>query len=115
MSYETQLTCPVQRTIALMGDKWKILVFIALSDGSRRFGQIQRALDGVTAKVLTRQLRDLERDGFLMRTVFAEVPPRVEYELTELGRSFLPIVEQLKDWSAKHSDELMARHELISA
>jgi DNA-binding HxlR family transcriptional regulator len=115
MSYETQLTCPIQRTIALMGDKWKILVFIALSAGPMRFGHIQRALAGVTAKVLTRQLRDLERDGFLTRTVHAEVPPRVEYELTELGRSFLPIVDQLKDWAEAHATELMARHELVSA
>jgi DNA-binding HxlR family transcriptional regulator len=115
VSYETQLTCPVQRTIALVGDKWKILVFIVLSDGALRFGQIQRALEGITAKVLTRQLRDLEKDGFLIRTVHAEVPPRVEYELTDLGRSFLPIVRQLKDWSAAHADELMARHELMTA
>ena len=115
MSYETQLTCPIQRTIALMGDKWKILVFIALSAGPMRFGHIQRALAGVTAKVLTRQLRDLEKDGFLTRTVYAEVPPRVEYTLTDLGRSFLPIVEQLKDWAESHATELMARHELVSA
>jgi DNA-binding HxlR family transcriptional regulator len=115
MSYETQLTCPVHRTIALMGDKWKILVFTALSEGPLRFGQIQRALEGVTAKVLTRQLRDLEKDGFLTRTVHAEVPPRVEYALTDLGRSFLPVVRKLKDWAAAHADELMARHELISA
>src|ERR1700736_6242422 len=103
MSYDTQLTCPVQRTIALMGDKWKILVFLVLSDGTRRFGQIQRTLEGVTAKVLTRQLRDLERDGFLTRTVHAEIPPRVEYELTELGKSFWSIVQQLKYWSEAHA------------
>jgi DNA-binding HxlR family transcriptional regulator len=115
MSYDTQLTCPVQRTIALMGDKWKILVFLVLSDGTRRFGQIQRTLEGVTAKVLTRQLRDLERDGFLTRTVHAEIPPRVEYELTELGKSFLPIVQQLKDWSEAHAEEIGARRELVSA
>ncbi|HKW45298.1 MAG TPA: helix-turn-helix domain-containing protein [Candidatus Eremiobacteraceae bacterium] len=105
----------MQRTIALMGDKWKILVFLALSDGSKRFGQVQRTLEGVTAKVLTRQLRDLERDGFLTRAVHAEIPPRVEYELTDLGRSFLPIVHQLKDWSEAHADELGGRRELVSA
>jgi DNA-binding HxlR family transcriptional regulator len=111
VSYETHLACPVQRTIALVGDKWKILVFKALQHGALRFGQIQRHLEGVTPKVLTRQLRDLETDGFLTRKIYAEVPPRVEYELTDLGRGFLPVVEQLTTWAEAHATELMARRE----
>lgn len=111
MTYLTNLTCPIQRTIALIGDKWKILVIVTLSDGTKRFGELQRALDGITPKVLTRQLRDLERDGVVERVVYPQVPPRVDYSLTPLGRSLLPILDQLRDWATKNSSALLARHE----
>jgi len=110
MTYNTKLTCPIQQTIALIGDKWKIIVICTLSDGTKRFGELQRAMEGITPKVLTRQLRDLERDGILDRKVFPEVPPRVEYSLTPLGRSLLPILGQLHDWAVANSAALLARH-----
>jgi DNA-binding HxlR family transcriptional regulator len=109
MTYSTKLTCPIQRTIALIGDKWKIIVICTLKDGTMRFGEIQRAMDGITPKVLTRQLRDLERDGLIDREVFPQVPPRVEYSLTALGRSLLPILAQLHDWAVTNSTALLAR------
>ncbi|HXW76162.1 MAG TPA: helix-turn-helix domain-containing protein [Candidatus Eremiobacteraceae bacterium] len=109
MTYKTKLTCPIQQTIALIGDKWKILVICTLSDGKKRFGQLQRTLEGITPKVLTRQLRDLERDGLVERTVYPEVPPRVEYALTPLGTSLLPILGQLQEWATKNSAALLAR------
>lgn len=110
MTYRTRLSCPIQQTIALIGDKWKIIVICTLKDGTKRFGELQRALDGITPKVLTRQLRDLERDGIVQRTIFPEVPPRVEYTLTPLGRSLFPILDQLHEWAAKNSAALLARH-----
>jgi DNA-binding HxlR family transcriptional regulator len=110
LTYATKLTCPIQQTVALIGDKWKILVICTLRDGRKRFGELQRAMEGITPKVLTRQLRDLERDGLVDRTVYAEVPPRVEYELTDLGVSLLPILQQLHDWAERNSAALLARH-----
>jgi DNA-binding HxlR family transcriptional regulator len=110
MTYRTKLSCPIQQTIALIGDKWKIIVICTLAEGTKRFGELQRAMDGITPKVLTRQLRDLERDGLVQRTVFPEVPPRVEYALTTLGRSLLPILGQLHEWAVENSAALLARH-----
>jgi DNA-binding HxlR family transcriptional regulator len=111
MTYDTKLACPIQRTIALIGDKWKILVICTLRDGTKRFGELQRSMQGITPKVLTRQLRDLERDGIVEREVFAQVPPRVEYSLTPLGTSLLPILGQLHDWAVAHSSALLMSHE----
>lgn len=110
MTYSTKLTCPIQRTIALIGDKWKILVLCTLADGTKRFGELQRAMEGITPKVLTRQLRDLERDGLVARQVYPQVPPRVDYSLTPLGESLMPILGQLHDWAVKNSAALLAAH-----
>ena len=110
MTYSTKLTCPIQRTIALIGDKWKILVLCTLAPGTKRFGELQRAMEGITPKVLTRQLRDLERDGLVARQVFPQVPPRVDYSLTPLGESLMPILGQLHDWAVANSDALLASH-----
>jgi DNA-binding HxlR family transcriptional regulator len=110
MTYATKLTCPIQQTIALIGDKWKILVLCTLRDGTKRFGELQRALDGITPKVLTRQLRDLERDGLIARQIFPQVPPRVDYSLTPLGLSLMPILNQLHEWAVANSAALLASH-----
>ena len=87
----------------LLGGKWKIeiLYYIAVSD-IHRFGQLRRQLGEITESSLTKQLRELERDGFLHREVYGEVPPRVEYSLTELGRSFAPVLDLMLQWSAEH-------------
>ena len=110
MGYKTKLTCPIQRTVALISDKWKVLIICILADGTKRFGELQRAMEGITPTVLTRALRDLESDGLIKRTVFAEVPPRVEYSLVPLGESLLPILEQLHDWAEANADKLQNRH-----
>jgi DNA-binding HxlR family transcriptional regulator len=109
MGYKTKLTCPIQRTVALISDKWKVLIICILADGTKRFGELQRAMEGITPTVLTRALRDLESDGLIKRTVFAEVPPRVEYSLMPLGESLLPILEQLHDWAEANADKLQSR------
>nr|WP_325183738.1 helix-turn-helix domain-containing protein [uncultured Oscillibacter sp.] len=94
---------PMASVQAVLGGKWKILIlwYVALYR-VQRFGQLMRRLDGITQSSLTKQLRELERDGFLHREVYGEVPPRVEYSLTELGRSFAPVLDLMLQWSAEH-------------
>ena len=90
--------CPVETTLTLISDKWKVLILRDLLPGTRRFGELKRSLSGVSQKVLTAQLRQMEDSGLLTRTVYPEVPPRVEYTLTELGSSLRPVLEALRDW-----------------
>ena len=105
MAYRTRLECPVQRTVAMIADKYKILVLDQVSDGPKRFAELQRALSGITPKVLTRQVRDLERDGLVRRTVYPEIPPRVEYAMTDLGRSLQPVLDELFKWASQNKDK----------
>lgn len=102
-----KIVCPIMHTIAMVSDKWKVLILYQLRDGKRRFNELRRALQGVTQRVLTHQLRALESDGLVKRTIFPEVPPRVEYELTELGRTLIPVLDQFEQWARTHSTELM--------
>ena len=90
--------CPVETTLELIGDKWKVLIVRELLGGTRRFGELQRGIGHVSQKVLTSQLRAMEADGLVHREVFAEVPPRVEYSLTPLGRSLAPVMDALRAW-----------------
>lgn len=90
--------CPVERAIAVVGAKWTLLILHNLMAGPKRFGQLERVIPGASPKMLTSRLRDLEHLGLLTRTVFPEVPPRVEYELTEQGRSLKPIIDSLFIW-----------------
>lgn len=90
--------CPVETTLALIGDKWKPLILRDLLTGTKRFGELQKSVGHVSQKVLTSQLRAMEADGLVHREVFAEVPPRVEYSLTPLGRSLEPVIDALKVW-----------------
>ncbi len=98
-------------TIAMISDKWKVLIICKLRGGTMRFNELMRALQGVTQRVLTHQLRDLEADGLVARKVYAEVPPRVEYSLTELGRTIIPVIDQLEQWAEKHADEIKSARE----
>ncbi len=90
--------CDTEVILEVVGGKWKLLIVKYLLRGTHRFGALQRALPPITQRVLTRQLRELEADGLVRRTVYAEVPPRVEYALTDVGRSLGPIVEQMDRW-----------------
>lgn len=90
--------CPVETTLTLIGDKWKVLILRDLLPGTKRFGELKKSVGGVSQKVLTAQLRDMEASGLLTRTVYAEVPPRVEYTLTELGYSLKPILDAMGTW-----------------
>lgn len=90
--------CPVEATLQLIGNKWKVLILRELMDGKRRFGELKKSIGSVTQKVLTGNLREMEADGLLTRTVYAEVPPRVEYALTETGESLRPILTAMAHW-----------------
>ena len=90
--------CPVETTLTLIGDKWKVLILRDLLPGTKRFGELKKSIGSVSQKVLTAQLRDMEANGLVHREVFAEVPPRVEYSLTELGQSLKPILEAMQNW-----------------
>lgn len=94
--------CPVEVAVAVLGGSWKLTIVKHLLTGPHRFGELGRAVGPVTPRVLTRQLRDLESDGLVSRTVFAEVPPRVEYALTDLGETLRPAVGWLDAWGASY-------------
>jgi len=94
--------CPVEVTLEVIGGKWKAVILWHLTFKTLRFSQLQRRLSGVTQKMLTQQLRELERDQLVHRQVFAEVPPRVEYSLTDTGRTLQPLLQQMRDWGNDH-------------
>lgn len=90
--------CPMETTLTLIGDKWKVLILRDLMPGTKRFGELKKSIGNVSQKVLTAQLRAMEENGFVHRQVYAEVPPRVEYSLTDLGRSLKPILDSMWAW-----------------
>jgi DNA-binding HxlR family transcriptional regulator len=93
--------CPVETTIAAIGGRWKVLVIHHLLDGPRRFGELAKQLHGVSARTLTRQLRELEESGIVSRFVHQQIPPKVEYSLTALGRELQPVLFAMHDWGEK--------------
>ena len=103
--------CPTRLVLDRVGDKWTVLVIDALSDGPLRFTQLRDRIGGVAPKVLTQTLRTLERDGLLTRTVHAQVPPRVDYEVTELGRSLSGPLAALTDWAETHVGRILRARE----
>lgn len=98
--------CPVETTLTLIGDKWKVLILRDLLPGTKRFGELKKSIGGVSQKVLTAQLRDMEESGLVHRQVFAEVPPRVEYSLTALGQSLKPILDSMWAWGEGYQASL---------
>lgn len=98
--------CPVETTLTLIGDKWKVLILRDLMPETKRFGELKKSIGSVSQKVLTAQLRDMEENGLVHREVYAEVPPRVEYSLTELGRSLKPILDSMWSWGEGYKKQL---------
>ncbi|MEV6610355.1 helix-turn-helix domain-containing protein [Kutzneria sp. NPDC051319] len=101
-------TCPTRQVLATIAEKWAALVVSALADGPRRHGELMKTIRGASQKMLTQTLRKLERDGLLTRTVTPTVPVRVDYELTDLGRTLVPVLVAVKTWSETHIEEVMA-------
>lgn len=98
--------CPIRNVVAKIGDKWSGLVLFALVDGADRFNSLKSRVVGISQRMLTQTLRDLEREGYVNRTVFAEVPLRVEYELTDMGRGLIKPLYQLVSWADEHHQEI---------
>lgn len=99
---KTLPACPVETTLSLIGDKWKVLILRDLMPGTKRFGELKKSIGSVSQKVLTAQLRDMESNRLVTRTVYPEVPPRVEYSLTALGRSLKPILDAMWNWGESY-------------
>lgn len=97
--------CPVETTLMLIGDKWKVLILRDLMPGTKRFGELKKSIGSVSQKVLTAQLRNMEESGLVNRKVYAEVPPKVEYSLTELGKSLKPILDSMKNWGENYKTQ----------
>ena len=99
--------CPVATTVSLIGSKWKLLILRNLRIRSWRFNELKQDLDGISQKVLTDSLRSMEEDGIITRTVYAEVPPRVEYALSDLGESMRPIITAMAEWGTAYKESFL--------
>lgn len=98
--------CPVEVTLHLIGDKWKVLILRELMPGKKRFGELQKSISHVSQRMLTQQLKAMERDGLVNRVAYAEIPPRVEYSLTELGESLKPILDSMSIWGESYKKQI---------
>lgn len=96
--------CPVEATLSVVGGKWKVIILWRLVSGTKRFNDLQRSITQITRKMLTQQLRELESDGVIVRTVYPQVPPKVEYSLSEYGRTFIPVMQSMAQWGLVHRD-----------
>lgn len=94
--------CPVETTLLIISDKWKVLIIRDLLTGTKRFGELKKSVGNISQKVLTSNLRDMENKGVLKRTIYAEVPPKVEYTLTEVGYSLKPILKSMEEWGTHY-------------
>jgi DNA-binding HxlR family transcriptional regulator len=104
--------CPTRQVLDLIADKWTVLIIRRLANGTLRFAQLRRSVDGISQKVLTNTLRSLERDGILTRRIYASVPPKVEYSLTSLGRSLCDLVEGICEWAEANIEQVQAAREV---
>src|SRR5947209_12079357 len=100
---ERKTQCPAEVTLAVIGGRWKVLILYQLFQGVKRFSELQRALPRITQKMLTQQLREMEKDGIVQRTVYPQVPPKVEYRLTPLGETLKPVVGAMCRWGARQA------------
>ena len=102
--------CTVEAALEVIGGKWKLVILRHLLEGTKRFGELDKALTGITPRMLTRQLRELETDGLVLRTVYQQVPPKVEYSVTAVGESLRAITDQLEQWGRSYRERERAHH-----
>ncbi len=108
MSMQKKLPpCPVETTLMIIGDKWKVLILRDLIDGTKRFGELKKSIPSISQKVLTQQLRSMEEDSLVLRKVYAEVPPKVEYSLTETGHSLKIILDAMSMWGEQYKEKML--------
>nr|WP_321498486.1 helix-turn-helix domain-containing protein [uncultured Methanolobus sp.] len=101
---DTEYSCPVEATLGVIGGKWKPLILWQLKDDVLRYNNLQQTLPGISPRMLTKQLRELEDDGIVNRKMYPEIPPRVEYSLTDFGRTIIPVLESLAEWGLTYMD-----------
>jgi DNA-binding HxlR family transcriptional regulator len=104
--YDCDFGCPVEACLEVIGGKWKGVILFHLLGGTKRFNELRRLMPAVTQRMLTRQLRELEADQIVKRTIYPEVPPKVEYSLTDFGKTLEPILKMLKKWGTQYIDEI---------
>lgn len=109
--HQKYTNCPVEAALDIIGGKWKSIILFRIMEETQRFNKLEKLLPRITRRILTVQLRELERDGLITRTVFAEVPPRVEYSITDLGKSLEPVLVELKTWAETYMPERMQADE----
>jgi DNA-binding HxlR family transcriptional regulator len=112
-SYDVHFGCAVEAALEVIGGKWKAAILFRLLDNKKRFNEIKRLFPSLTQRILTQQLRELERDGVIHRKVYAEVPPRVEYSLTDFGRTLEPALRLLSKWGAEHANKIIKNREKV--
>jgi DNA-binding HxlR family transcriptional regulator len=100
------VSCLVETTLVVIGGRWKVLILQQLFDGTKRFNELRRALAGITHKMLAQQLRELEGDGIIDRKVYPQIPPKVEYSLTSLGKTLKPVLDAMHEWAGRHAAAL---------
>lgn len=100
--FNENVACPMTATLEYIGGRWKCIILYYLTTGTRRFGEIAVRIPAISRKVLTQQLKELERDGLILRRQYKEIPPRVEYSLTELGKSLSPVFKAMSNWGKQH-------------
>jgi DNA-binding HxlR family transcriptional regulator len=98
-------SCPVEATLDAIGGRWKVLILHELFNGTKRFGELHRGLHGITQKMLTQQLREMERDGLVHREIYMQVPPKVEYSLTDLGKTLQPVLDAMHRWGKRYIEQ----------
>lgn len=103
----SKVGCPVETTLNVIGGKWKGIILYHLIDGKKRFNEFRKLYPAITQRMLTLQLRELEKDGIVHREIYKEIPPKVEYSLTEFGRSLEPIILLMKDWGETHKNRII--------
>jgi DNA-binding HxlR family transcriptional regulator len=106
--------CNLTYAVQLMGGRWKLLILMQLNAGTQRYGELKKKITNITERMLTLQLRELEADGLIARQVFAEVPPRVEYTLTDIGRELVPICVDLHAWGTRHRSQVVGEVSALS-
>ncbi|MDH6357520.1 helix-turn-helix domain-containing protein [Parabacteroides sp. PF5-9] len=112
IEFQTIDSCPIRNVLSRLGDKWSILVLIMLqANGTLRFNDLHRRISDISQRMLTVTLRSLETDGLVYRQAYAEIPPRVEYSLTEMGEGLLPHIQALVDWAAEHMPLIIEKRE----
>jgi DNA-binding HxlR family transcriptional regulator len=106
-----QHVCPVELTMKVLGGKWKMLILFHLNAGPKRFSELRKSINGITEKMLTQQLKELESDGVISRKVYPQVPPKVEYSLTEYGDTLAPVIKEMAKWGTVHKKRIISAKE----